>query len=50
MPPDDSERLAVEILAKGVAEDPVAVPFHGRFYCPIQFDNSVNLETAVGCA
>ena len=30
------------MLAKGVAEDPVAVPFHGRYYCPIQFDNSVN--------
>ena len=41
-PQDDSEQFAAEILAKGIAEDPVAAPFHGGFYCPIEFDNSVD--------
>jgi uronate dehydrogenase len=36
-PQDDSEIYAEEILALGIPEDPVAAPFHGGFYCPIEF-------------
>ena len=36
-PQDDSETYAQEILALGKAEDPIAAPFHGGFYCPIEF-------------
>lgn len=41
-PQDDSETFAQEILAQGLVEDPVAAPFHGGFYCPIEFAG--NLE------
>ncbi len=36
-PQDDSEAYAQEILALGLVEDPVAAPFHGGFYCPMEF-------------
>jgi len=36
-PQDDSEVFAAEILAKGIVEDPVAAPFHGGFFCPMEF-------------
>ena len=48
---DPSRRLLLQggavgavaaLLAKGVSGDPVAAPFHGGFYCPIEFDNSVD--------
>ncbi len=41
-PQDDSEVFAEEILAKGLVEDPLAAPFHGGFYCPIEFDGDVD--------
>lgn len=41
-PQDDSEEFAAEILAQGLAEDPLAAPFHGGFYCPIEFDGDVD--------
>jgi uronate dehydrogenase len=40
-PQDDSEVYAAEVLAQSPAEDPVAAPFHGGFYCPIEFDGDV---------
>ena len=40
-PQDDSETFAQEILATGLVEDPVAAPFHGGFYCPIEFSGNV---------
>lgn len=36
-PLDDSEVYASAILAKGIVENPLAAPFHGGFYCPIEF-------------
>jgi len=36
-PQDDSEVYAAEIMASGAQEDPVAVQFHGGFYCPMEF-------------
>ena len=36
-PQDNSEIYAEEILALGIPEDPIAAPFHGGFYCPIEF-------------
>ena len=41
-PQDDSEVFAEEIVALGIVEDPVAAPFHGGFYCPIEFDGDVD--------
>lgn len=41
-PEDDSERYAEEILALNQSEDPVAAPFHGGFYCPIEFDGDLD--------
>ena len=41
-PQDDSETYAQAILAKGIVEDPVAAPFHGGFYCPMEFDGDVD--------
>lgn len=41
-PQDDSEQFAAEILAMGIVEDPVAAPFHGGFYCPIEFDHTID--------
>ena len=41
-PQDDSEIYAEEILALGKTEDPVAAPFHGGFYCPIEFDGDMD--------
>jgi uronate dehydrogenase len=41
-PQDDSESYAQAILAKGIVEDPVAAPFHGGFYCPIEFDGDMD--------
>lgn len=40
-PQDDSEVFAERILAKGIIEDPVAAPFHGGFFCPLEFDGDV---------
>ena len=41
-PQDDSETFAAEVLARGITEDPVAAPFHGGFYCPIEFDGDLD--------
>ena len=41
-PQDDSEIYAQAILAKGIVEDPVAAPFHGGFYCPMEFDGDLD--------
>lgn len=44
-PQDDSETFAAEILAKGFAEDPVALQFHGGFFCPTEFaGNTDNID------
>lgn len=36
-PEDDAETYAAEVLANSVAEDPVAVQFHGGRYCSAEF-------------
>jgi uronate dehydrogenase len=36
-PEDDSETFAAQVLADAPPEDPLAAPFHGGFYCPIEF-------------
>lgn len=41
-PQDDSEEFAEQVMALGIVEDPVAAPFHGGFYCPIEFDGDVD--------
>jgi len=41
-PQDDAETWAAEILALGKPEDPVAAPFHGGFYCPIEFHGDLD--------
>ena len=41
-PQDDSEVFAPAILAKGLTEHPIAAPFHGGFFCPLEFDGDVD--------
>ncbi len=41
-PQDDSETFAKAILAKGIVEHPIAAPFHGGFFCPLEFDGDLN--------
>jgi uronate dehydrogenase len=41
-PQDDSEAYATEVLATGPSEDPLAAPFHGGFYCPMEFAGDVD--------
>lgn len=41
-PEDDSEVFAEAILAKGIVENPIAAPFHGGFYCPIEFSGDLD--------
>lgn len=40
-PQDDSETHAKAILAKGIVEHPIAAPFHGGFFCPLEFDGDL---------